>query len=287
MYDRASGQTVTEPYAKKSLRFLYHTLPGRAVLKLITAPWVSRVFGKAFYWKSSRRKIDGFVARNGIELSQYEPAEYGSFGDFFVRKIRPECRPIGGGAGDLIAVADSKLLVHEINDDLVMNIKQSAYSVAELVGDAALAAEFVGGLCLVFRLAVDDYHRYCFFDDGRVVTSRRLPGKLHTVTAIAFEKHKVFCVNTREVTVLDTEHFGRAAQIEVGALMVARIVNHSVERFKRGQEKGYFEPGGSTVVVLLKKEAVVLDGDIIEKSKQGIECRVRFGELIGKAKRPD
>ena len=73
--------------------------------------------------------------------------------------------------------------------------------------------------------------------------------------------------------------------MEVGALLVGKIVNHHGEAsVKRGQEKGYFQFGGSTVVLLLKKDAALLDEDILENSRNGIETVVKFGERIGIAK---
>ena len=70
--------------------------------------------------------------------------------------------------------------------------------------------------------------------------------------------------------------------MEVGALLVGRIVNHHGKALvRRGQEKGYFQFGGSTVVMLLEPGAVNIDSDILENSCAGVETVVRFGEKIG------
>ena len=70
--------------------------------------------------------------------------------------------------------------------------------------------------------------------------------------------------------------------MEVGALLVGKIVNHhGPAPIRRGQEKGYFQFGGSTVVLLLKKDTAILDEDILENSRNGIETLVKFGEKIG------
>jgi phosphatidylserine decarboxylase len=72
--------------------------------------------------------------------------------------------------------------------------------------------------------------------------------------------------------------------MEVGALLVGKIVNHhGPAAVRRGQEKGYFQFGGSTVVLLLKKDTALLDEDILENSRNGIETVVKFGEKIGTA----
>ena len=106
---------------------------------------------------------------------------------------------------------------------------------------------------------------------------KKIRGVLHTVRPIALAKFPVFVQNSREVTIEQTENFGKIAQIEIGALLVGRITNKKAEkRVKRGQEKGYFEFGGSTIVLLLSKkyakyykdsdaEIPVILGETIEK----------------------
>ena len=46
----------------------------------------------------------------------------------------------------------------------------------------------------------------------------------------------------------------------------------------------FFQFGGSTVVLLLKRDTAILDDDILENSQNGIETLVKFGEKIGTAK---
>ena len=176
-------------------------------------------------------------------------------------------------------MADSRVSVYPITDDLRLCMKNSVYTVSELIRDEALAQRFAGGSCLVFRLALDDMHHYYYADSGRVLSCREYGGELHTVRSIS-EKHRVFVRNKQTVTVMETAHFGHAVQIEIGALMVGRIINHPVEAFECGDEKGYFELGGSTVILLLEKP-VRLDKDIEDAVKNGLETRVRAGEGIG------
>jgi phosphatidylserine decarboxylase len=151
-----------------------------------------------------------------------------------------------------------------------------------LINNEELAAEYIGGICLIFRLTVDDYHRYCYFDNGTKGNNTFIKGVLHTVNPIALGKYNIYKRNSREYTVLETENFGKAVQDEVGALLVGRIKNlHQTHTFKRGEEKGMFEFGGSTVVLLLKNNTAVIDDDIINNTKANIETVVRMGEVIG------
>ena len=103
---------------------------------------------------------------------------------------------------------------------------------------------------------------------------------------IALAARPVFTENCREVTVIDTDGFGTAAQVEIGALMVGRIANlRTGETFcvERGDEKGMFMFGGSTVVLLLGRGAATVDPELLAATAAGLEAPVRMGEAIGRA----
>ena len=123
--------------------------------------------------------------------------------------------------------------------------------------------------------------------DGVIVSRRFLPGELHTVRPIALAALPVFTRNCREYTVMDTKNFGRLAQIEVGAMLVGRVENYKGAgvTFRRGEEKGFFEYGGSTVLLLLGAGAAQIREDILRASKDGRETPVRLGERIGIARK--
>ena len=263
--------------------FLYRNTFGRLILKLLITRTVSRMAGAVLNSKISSVFVKGFVKNNGIDLNEYEKDKFDSYNDFYTRKIRPELRPISCEKREFISPADSRLLCLDIDEELHFNIKNSYYSLSSFLGDRALADEFLGGKLLIFRLCVDDYHRYCFFDDGEILSTKFISGCLHTVQPIALERDDFFKENCREITVMQTENFGKAVMVEIGALMVGKIVNRfSCGSFEKGQEKGYFEFGGSTVCVLLKSGQVSVDTEIIDNTRRGLETRVLFGETIGK-----
>ena len=114
--------------------------------------------------------------------------------------------------------------------------------------------------------------------------NRLLGSELHTVNPIALEGYNIYKRNCRSACLIRTAHLGTIAMIEVGALMVGKIVNHhGAGVVRRGAEKGMFRFGGSTVVVLLQKDAAVLDPDILQNSAEGVETAVHYGERIGTA----
>jgi len=51
----------------------------------------------------------------------------------------------------------------------------------------------------------------------------------------------------------------------------------------KGDEKGYFKFGGSTVVIVARSGALKFDDDIVANSGKGIETRVLCGERIAQA----
>lgn len=83
---------------------------------------------------------------------------------------------------------------------------------------------------------------------------------------------------------LECSNLGKIIQIEVGAMQVGKIVNLKKDKFTKGEEKGYFEYGGSTIVVIIKKDKIEIDQDILENSKNGIETKIKIGEKIGEIK---
>lgn len=77
-----------------ALRILYETVPGRVLLRLLSARWVSRVCGAFLDSRLSVPMIKGFAERSGINMQDYLEYDFSSFNEFFTRRIRPEMRPI-------------------------------------------------------------------------------------------------------------------------------------------------------------------------------------------------
>ena len=82
---------------------------------------------------------------------------------------------------------------------------------------------------------------------------------------------------------METPQFGKIAYIEVGALNVASIVQtYASGPCVRGGEKGFFQFGGSTVVLLFEPDAILFDQDLVSDSANGLEVHVRTGTGIGR-----
>ena len=264
------------------LEFLYKTLPGRIILKLLVNPQISVLCGRFLDSPLSKVLIKPFVRKNHIDLSLFYSSDFRCFNDCFMRKIRPEFRKFDECSEAFSAPCDGLLSVYDVTDDLVIPVKGSSYSISRLLHSKKLASYYDGGYCLVYRLCVDNYHRYSYLDNGTKGDNHFIQGKLHTVRPIALYHVPVFTENSREYTVMKTEHFGKIVQMEVGAMLVGKIVNHH-ERcdFARGEEKGYFMYGGSTIIVLARKDKVCVDERFIDATRAGHESPVIMGEKIG------
>ena len=265
-----------------SLNFLYKTIPGRFFLKPLASRPLSKLSGAFLDSPLSAFLIKSFAKKNNINLDDYEIDGIKTFNQFFRRKIKEGKRPFDMEPTHLCAPCDGLLSVWNITEDTVLPVKQSQYTVSSLLRDKELAAEYKDGLCLVFRLCVDNYHRYSYADSGKKGPNIFIPGVLHTVRPIALESRPVFVENCREYTTIESPVFGKLVQMEVGAMLVGRIVNLEGEgNAERGKEKGFFEYGGSTIILLVKKDMVKLYQDILDKSQAGIESPVKMGQTIG------
>lgn len=278
--DRNGNRFNSTEYETKFLRFLYHTFIGRLFLKF----FASKLVANASHWymgsRFSKGKVKKTVEKHNINMDLYDCENPKCYNDFFERNIKElkyEKDP-----NIFISPCDSKLMVREINDDLIFSVKKSEYSIKEILKDEELADKYKGGYILIYRLTVDDYHHYIYIDDGKKDNNKKIKGVLHTTQPIAIHSRKVYHQNSREYTTLHTNNFDDVLFIEVGAMCVGKIVNlHQEHEFKRGEEKGKFLFGGSTIILMVKKDVVKIDDDIIKNSNDGIETVVKIGMKVG------
>lgn len=291
LYNRKTGIVEEEKVFEKGLMdLIYNTVIGRCVTNLLLKKkFFTKLYGIAQNKPKSKRKIGEFIDKYNIDLDEIELpiSSYNTFNEFFIRKLKPHARPVCKDPQALISPADARLLTYNISMDTIIPVKGIKYTLQELVRDKETVKPFIDGVCMVFRLAPVDYHRFCYIDDGHHKDTITIDGFLHSVNPISLSKDfPVFQENYRQYTVLHTKNFDDVIHMDVGAMIVGKIIqaNKNGCSFERGQEKGYFEFGGSTVVLLFKPNVVSLDEDIQNNSKKGIETLVKFGEKIGKTK---
>lgn len=268
------------------LRFLYGTVLGRMLLKLLVQPWASKAAGCFLSSGLSKGLIPHYIKKWKIDMTDIEIPEGGfsSFNDFFTRKKKVKYDE--EKKGWLKSPCDGWMSIVKIRRNIVFDIKNTKFSLEDLLKDHKLSEKFRNGCALVFRLTPGDYHRYYYGACGRVLCHRRIQGKLHCVRPVALRKVPVFAQNTREYEIIETKEFGTILQMEIGALLVGKI--HNYERCREsnevepGMEKGYFEFGGSTIILLFQKNAICLCEKLYGRRNDNGEIKVSAGEMIGR-----
>lgn len=266
----------------KLLSFLYTNIFGRMLLKPLIQPQVSKLAGRYLSSAHSKWLISKFIERNEINMDIYEECDYSSFNDFFTRKIKLDSRPVPEDLDVLISPCDCLATVYPIQENTTFSIKNTEYTLRSLLRSPRLAKRFRGGYAYILRLTVEDYHRYLYSVSGKQSKNYHIDGTFHTVNPIANDYLPIYKENTREYTVIHSKEFGDVLQMEVGALLVGKISNHKQSTVvTRGEEKGFFEYGGSTIVVLTQKGRVTPRSDLLTNSKNGYETKVLQAHPLG------
>ncbi len=284
--DRKGNIVKKDDSQEKVIHYLYNTALGNTALTVLTKKFISDFAERVLNSRLSSLYIPTFVKNNNINMEDYKGYPYASYNDFFIREIREGRRIIDGEPTHFISPADSKLSVYKIDTEGKFHIKNVDYTFHQLVRNKQLAKEFEDGYIMIFRLSVDDYHRYIYVDEGLKSKNIVIKGVYHTVNPIAGEKLPIYQENQREYSLLKSKNFGPILMMEVGATMVGKIVNyHESIRVQRGMEKGRFEFGGSTVILAVTKDMLSIDEDILKNSEDGFETKVQMGEKIGRKTR--
>jgi phosphatidylserine decarboxylase len=281
--DRESKEhRIERVYGERALRLLYETRWGPALLHtVVKRAWFSHLAGILRRLSISRHDIPSFVRRYEIDDTEAEfpIAAYRSLDAFFSRKLKPESRPIDRNPLHLVAPAEGRVLAFAELPRGGLNVKGCSVDISELAGGLK---GLNPGACFVFRLAPCDYHRFHFPADGIASCPSRIGRSLHSVHPIALAAGAPSFRNKRMVSMLSETRCGRILQIEVGALTVGSIVQtYEPGPVRKGQEKGFFRFGGSTVILLTEYAAVNPDKDLLDATAKGLETLVKVGTRIG------
>jgi phosphatidylserine decarboxylase len=294
--ERSTGEELVEKvYGAKALELFYGEglaprFFSKAFLPLIAKlPFASRLYGYFQKKTTSRGKIRPFIDQYKIDEKEFADPVHSflSFNDFFIRKLKSSCRPIAPDPCQVIFPADGRYLVYpDLRYVEGFFVKGQQFSLGDFLKDPILARRFCDGAMVIARLCPTDYHRFHFPCDGNVLNTKRIHGPLFSVNPIALRKNlSILWENKRFITEIENPIFGSLLFIEIGATAVGSV--HQTfcpdQPVRKGDEKGYFEFGGSCVVLLFEKGRVQFDADLIRHSNRLIETRANFGESLGRA----
>ena len=215
---------------------------------------------------------------NVAEAADPEPRNYESFNAFFTRALRSGARMPDPDPSALLMPADGNISqIGRIAEGRIFQAKSQAFTAAELLGDAQLAAPYADGWFANIYLSPRDYHRVHMPWAGTLVETLHVPGRLFSVAPWAVRAiPRLFARNERLVCHFDTER-GPMCVVMVGALLVSgvetvwngvNIPGYASKPWRldfrgRGIRLGRFAEMarfnyGSTVIVLWPKDAAQL-----------------------------
>lgn len=170
--------------------------------------------------------IRSFIHKFDVDMSEAlieDPKSYDSFNDFFIRHLKPECRPLS--QSDIICPVDGCISeIGTIERGQLLQAKGKYYSVQELLAcDAQLAEQFVQGQFATLYLSPKDYHRVHMPIDAELVSMTYIPGALFSVQpATTRIVPKLFARNERLAIFFKTK-IGPMVMVMVGATIVGAI----------------------------------------------------------------
>ena len=295
-YNRLTNKLETEKvYGDKFVEWLYLTESGKVAAHMVCKAMISKLYGALQNTSLSKNKIVPFIKNFSIPMEDYLPedgrdsgAPYSSFNQFFIRKFKPGKRQFVEHTNEMAAFSEARYFGYSsIKNDEQVPVKGIYLKPKELLNNKTWENTFEDGPLLLARLCPVDYHRFHYPDNGFVLDDYRIPGLLHSVNPVALKaKPDILITNERHVTILETENFGKLAYIEVGAVCVGKIVQSKPltkgQSFKRGDEKGYFLFGGSTVIVIGEKGKWAPSQDILDYTQKETETYLHLGMTVAK-----
>lgn len=270
------------------LKWTYSSPVGMKLLELIIKKKIfSKLYGEYCNSRLSKKKIHPFIKNFKINMNESvkNETDFKNFNEFFTRKLKPNARPIEENPNHLISPGDGRISAHQnIDMDNIIQVKGITYKLKDLVSDEVISKKFENGSIITLRLSPVDYHRFHFIDSGFCSTPKTINGNYYSVNPIALVRvPDLFCRNERQWSILHSKNFGDILYVEVGATCVGTIIQtYNPHKYvKKGEEKGFFKFGGSTIILFFEKNKIKIDADILEQTKSGFETKVLMGEKIG------
>tara|TARA_B100001971_G_C18268024_1_gene596410 strand:+ start:91839 stop:92759 length:921 start_codon:yes stop_codon:yes gene_type:complete len=294
IYNRYNAKKEIEKvYGDSMVRLIYENPMGKVLSPFFVNKALSKAYGFMQNQMVTQLKVPKFVKNFNIDLDEYEAGSlkvdkqelsYKNFNEFFIRKFKDGKRPFLKAENRMPAFAEARYYGHEsMSDEVTLPVKGTYLRPTDLLGNDRYTQVFKGGPFLIARLCPVDYHRYHYPDGGTTLDAYSVHGDYHSVNPLALKaKQDIFIRNERRVAILETKNFGKLAYIEVGAVCVGKIVQSFDEKneFNRGDEKGYFLFGGSTVIVLGERGLWKPSHDIISNTSEGIETYIHLGDEV-------
>ncbi|MCE0722031.1 MULTISPECIES: archaetidylserine decarboxylase [Legionella] len=245
--------------------------------------------------------IQRFISKYQVNMSEAlieDHTAYSCFNDFFIRQLKPGCRPLADA--DIISPVDGCVSeIGSIEQGQLIQAKGRYYSVADLLAcNNNVASQFINGHFVTLYLSPKDYHRVHMPMDAKITSMTYIPGALFSVQPSTVRiVPRLFARNERLIIFFSTET-GPMVMVMVGATIVGAIGTSwhgDIKRSKtrvdfeynqdkeqrvmaQGDEMGYFKLG-STVVLLFANDMQVHWNEALRAGSA-----IRLGEALGEIK---
>ena len=244
--------------------------------------------------------INYFIRKYDVNLQEAlesNPKQYANFNDFFIRHLKPTCRPVATAA--IVSPVDGCISeIGPITKGQLLQAKGHHYSVHELLAtDKKISALFEEGSFATLYLSPKDYHRVHMPMDATLQHMRYVPGKLFSVQpATTRNIPRLFARNERLVVFFDTS-VGPMVMVLVGATIVGaigtswhgdmpRAKNMSAFDYtspnkeaqitlRQAEEMGYFKLGSTVILLFANRAHMQWKTDLCQGKS------IRFGEALG------
>lgn len=199
-----------------------------------------------------------------------------TYNEFFARSlVSPDVRPISTDYEVVCPVDSWPKQTCKIDDNNQLQYPQDLQiktakisDIAQLIGnDSQYKDAFAGGTLTHTFLDVNLYHRYHSPVNGVLKELRKVPGVSagggYTLwdddTKLYYYKNDLGfqMVETRACAIIETEKYGLVAMMPVGMSQICSVnwlpSLHVGQQLKQGDEMGFFQFGGSDVVMIFQK----------------------------------
>ncbi|NBX01052.1 phosphatidylserine decarboxylase [bacterium] len=290
--NRHTGATeVEQVYGENWLKRIYgNPLGSIALHAVVKRAFFSQLYGFAMDQPSSRKRIEPFVQKYGLNIAEFANPDlksYTNFNEFFYRKLKPSARPIDNRENIAVLPADGRHLgFQNVATTQGVFAKGQRLDISTLVGDCELGQRYAQGSLVCSRLCPVDYHRFHFPVSGIPQAPVPLSGSLYSVNPLALRRNVSYLWrNKRQRVSINTPSFGLVTLVSIGATNVGSIVEtyQPGVAVTKGDEKGYFRFGGSFIATLFEPGRIKIAEDLLEAGETGQELYAHMGSPLGQS----
>jgi len=268
----------------------------KEAIDFVEERWVSDKHRTYDSLEERKEAIENYCDTQGIDIySSVKPYyKYKTINDFFTRKIKPELTPYLNKLADkrrtaISSMADSRVVCFQnIKNAKKIWIKGNLFNVKSFVG-CDYIDEYRFSTIMINRLAPVDYHRYHCPCDLKVLSIHNIEAHYKlaslpvTIASVTSPIANPFSRNTRVIVECQHCHTGNKFLIVLIGALGVNTISHVFKigkQYKKFEDVGCFEVGGSTIVLLFPKATSRVHSDILENSSNKNETYIRVGETV-------